>query len=259
MTLFAFLESFWPGNRGSSSECSQEHLEEEIQAQPHDTTQDVKETGGSKPDKEKGEGCGEEVERIQDTGAPRKSEVVKGSSAIGHNRRINSFSANRPASSKLTASQTTLPPAGETSLFAIEPQKKSPQVSFRADATKPRLQTLLGKTISKAATIPFAMSRPFPYTHVSCSCTDTSAPLGLPRRASREIEPSEEDANEERTFDPKSPRANFSLVPPENLLYCEDCQNSRCARCTTEEIQSWYCPNCLFETPSSMVRSEGNR
>jgi dynactin-4 len=69
----------------------------------------------------------------------------------------------------------------------------------------------------------------------------------------------EEDEEEEQTFDPRSPRSNFSLYPPEQLLYCEDCHQIKCPRCITEEIVSWYCPNCLFETPSSMVRSDGNR
>jgi dynactin-4 len=75
---------------------------------------------------------------------------------------------------------------------------------------------------------------------------------------SNEAENQDED-EDEQTFDPRSPRSNFSLYPPEQLLYCEDCHQIKCPRCITEEIVSWYCPNCLFETPSSMVRSDGNR
>lgn len=128
------------------------------------------------------------------------------------------------------------------------------------------------------------MSRPFPYTYISCPCADTPVPDPARKRRSRESpqkspqkpppervdtdqdkklsakeEDQEEDEDEEQTFDPRSPRSNFSLYPPEQLLYCEECHQIKCPRCITEEIVSWYCPSCLFETPSSMVRSDGNR
>ncbi|KAF3386966.1 Dynactin subunit 4 [Penicillium rolfsii] len=127
------------------------------------------------------------------------------------------------------------------------------------------------------------MSRPFPYTYISCPCAETPVPDPARKRRSRESpqkplperdteanegqddaqQPAdtddEEDEAEEQTFDPRSPRSNFSLYPPEQLLYCEDCHQIKCPRCITEEIVSWYCPNCLFETPSSMVRSDGGR
>lgn len=121
------------------------------------------------------------------------------------------------------------------------------------------------------------MSRPFPYTYISCPCAEirtTSDPSSKllsrdlsSKKAQSDIagvdkerrEEEEVDDDEEQTFDPRSPRANFSLYPPEQLLYCEDCHQIKCPRCITEEIVCWYCPNCLFETPSSMVRSEGNR
>jgi dynactin-4 len=128
------------------------------------------------------------------------------------------------------------------------------------------------------------MSRPFPYTYISCPCADTPVPDPARKRRSRESpqkspqkppperantdqdkklsakeEEQGEDEDEEQTFDPRSPRSNFSLYPPEQLLYCEECHQIKCPRCITEEIVSWYCPSCLFETPSSMVRSDGNR
>lgn len=120
------------------------------------------------------------------------------------------------------------------------------------------------------------MSRPFPYTYISCPCADTPVPDPSKKQRPRESpqksskspqktkteQPApavEEEEEEEKTFDPRSPRSNFSLYPIEQLLYCEDCHQIKCPRCITEEIVSWYCPNCLFETPSSMVRSEGNR
>src|SRR5204862_5629965 len=107
------------------------------------------------------------------------------------------------------------------------------------------------------------MARPFPYTFILCPCTDTStvgkSTQELSRDASSTRAAISDGDEEERTFDPRSPRANYSLYPPEHLLYCEDCHQIKCPRCITEEIVCWYCPNCLFETPSSMVRSEGNR
>ena len=69
----------------------------------------------------------------------------------------------------------------------------------------------------------------------------------------------DDEAEEENTFDPRSPRTNFSIYPLDHLLWCEDCHEIRCARCTIEEIVCWYCPSCLFEVASSMVKSEGNR
>lgn len=113
------------------------------------------------------------------------------------------------------------------------------------------------------------MARPFPYTYISCPCAETPTPDPSAKRTSRDLSSKKNagqsaasesgEEGEEQAFDPRSPRANFSLYPPEQLLFCEDCHQIKCPRCITEEIVCWYCPNCLFETPSSMVRSEGNR
>jgi dynactin-4 len=114
------------------------------------------------------------------------------------------------------------------------------------------------------------MALSFPYTYYSCPCV-YAAPLPRPqrdRKASREQQnpgvrpappPDEEEDGDEQTFDPKSPRANYSLFPLEHLLWCTECHEMRCARCMAEEIVCWYCPTCLFEVPSSTVRTEGNR
>jgi dynactin 4 len=112
-----------------------------------------------------------------------------------------------------------------------------------------------------------AMALSFPYTYYSCPCVYASAPLPRPqrdRKASHEQQnpgqrPDEEEDGDEQTFDPKSPRANYSLFPLEHLLWCTECHEMRCARCMAEEIVCWYCPTCLFEVPSSTVRTEGNR
>ncbi|MCJ1244080.1 hypothetical protein MMC30_001277 [Trapelia coarctata] len=101
------------------------------------------------------------------------------------------------------------------------------------------------------------MSMPFPYTYYSCPCSDTSnsaQAIGVTAPSQQE-----DEENEGKTFDPRSPRANFSLFPLDCLLWCEDCHDVKCERCTVEEILCWYCPNCLFETPSGMVKSDGNR
>lgn len=107
------------------------------------------------------------------------------------------------------------------------------------------------------------MARPFPYNFISCPCAESPPPTPASNRLSKDLSSlslkTPDSDEDERTFDPRSRRANYSLYPPEHLLYCEDCHQIKCARCITEEIVCWYCPNCLFETPSSMVRSEGNR
>lgn len=87
------------------------------------------------------------------------------------------------------------------------------------------------------------MAQPFPYTYYACNCFDSNTGAD----------------GEERTFDPRSPRANYALYPLEHLLYCEDCLQIRCPRCIIEETLNWYCPSCLFEVPSSVVKSDGNR
>lgn len=95
------------------------------------------------------------------------------------------------------------------------------------------------------------MAQAFPYTYYACDCFDSTNSRGHLH---------DRDADEEeRTFDPRSPRANYQLYPLEHLLYCEDCQHVRCPRCVLEETLNWYCPSCLFEVPSSVVKSDGNR
>ncbi|KAI1935461.1 hypothetical protein LOZ12_002744 [Ophidiomyces ophidiicola] len=107
------------------------------------------------------------------------------------------------------------------------------------------------------------MARPFPYTFISCPCAENRLSGQPTNRLSRDLSnlslAQADDEDDEPTFDPRSPQANYSLYPPEHLLYCEDCHQIKCPRCITEEIVCWYCPHCLFETPSSMVKSEGNR
>ncbi|KAL7271971.1 hypothetical protein RUND412_005247 [Rhizina undulata] len=87
----------------------------------------------------------------------------------------------------------------------------------------------------------------FPTIHISCPCSDSTA------------QRSKSDDEEGKTFDPRAARSTFSLFPLEHLLYCEDCNHIRCPRCVQEEIVCFYCPNCLFEVPSSTVKTEGNR
>ncbi|KFA48347.1 hypothetical protein S40293_04489 [Stachybotrys chartarum IBT 40293] len=97
------------------------------------------------------------------------------------------------------------------------------------------------------------MASTTPYIYIQCPCSDKSA-IELENKSQ-----SDQSADEELTFDPRAPRSNYSLYPLEYLLYCEDCQQIRCPRCVNEENVTYYCPNCLFEVPSSNLRSEGNR
>lgn len=97
------------------------------------------------------------------------------------------------------------------------------------------------------------MAAPFPYTHYACPCSATTTPT-TSKRASQPSPQQDDD-----TFNPHDPRAAYSLYPLENLLFCDECAQIRCPKCVNDEVINWYCPSCLFEVPSSGVRSEGNR
>ena len=100
-----------------------------------------------------------------------------------------------------------------------------------------------------------SMAMSFPYSFFSCPCTDGATSATIPGASEEQADEEEE----EKTFNPKSQRTNFSLYPLDHLMWCEDCHDIKCSRCTVEEIVCWYCPSCLFEVPSSTVKSEGNR
>ncbi|KFY85272.1 hypothetical protein V500_08556, partial [Pseudogymnoascus sp. VKM F-4518 (FW-2643)] len=109
--------------------------------------------------------------------------------------------------------------------------------------------------------IPPTMAAAIPYTYIQCPCTrDTHHDGDREERQDDEdsVDSAEERAEEDDDFDPHSPRANYSLYPIEHLLYCEICAQIRCQRCLVDEIVTWFCPNCLFEVPSSTVKTEGN-
>lgn len=105
----------------------------------------------------------------------------------------------------------------------------------------------------------------FPYTYISCPCTDITtasqsaslSSLSLNPRHSSGSAHVNEDQEDERMFDPRSPRANYSLFPIEHLLYCEDCQQIRCPRCSIEEVVAWFCPGCYTESTAGRMRGEG--
>lgn len=98
------------------------------------------------------------------------------------------------------------------------------------------------------------MAQLFPYTYYACDCYDNKTSTA--KRASQILAAADE---EDGTFDPRNPRSNYALYPLEHLLYCDECQQIRCPRCVIDETLNWYCPNCLFEVPSSVVKSDGNR
>ena len=104
------------------------------------------------------------------------------------------------------------------------------------------------------------MAMKLPYVYISCPCSEASNKPQRPNRYSQETPQNANDPeDEETTFNPHHRRSNFSLFPLEHLLYCEECHDIKCPRCVSEEIVVYFCPNCMFETPNSMVRSEGNR
>ena len=113
----------------------------------------------------------------------------------------------------------------------------------------------------------------FPSILISCPCSDTvgqkatvrardgaaaQAATAAAAQAAADADIDSDD-DEGETFDPRAPRAVFSLFPLEHLLFCEDCNQIRCPRCVQEEITCYYCPSCLLEVPASAVKSEGNR
>lgn len=132
---------------------------------------------------------------------------------------------------------------------------KPAETDLQSPYIREAIETFIRFAWSKSATLSGACCpiMSFPYTYISCPCTNVSTPLNLTEGRQ------DQDEDQERTFDPRSPRANFSLYPPEHLLYCEECQEIRCPRCILEEIVCWYCPNCLFEMPLTLVKSEGGR
>ncbi|KAK7221208.1 hypothetical protein V2G26_009211 [Clonostachys chloroleuca] len=94
-----------------------------------------------------------------------------------------------------------------------------------------------------------------PYTYIQCPCSSDHTDLDHGDQIAQDAI----ENDDEHTFDPRAPRSNYSLYPLEYLLYCEECQQIRCPKCVNEEIVTYFCPNCLFEVPSSNLRSEGNR
>ena len=94
-----------------------------------------------------------------------------------------------------------------------------------------------------------------PYTLYRCSCSKSA----ISENADSHAFQSGDGDEQEKSFDPASPRSAFSLYPLEQLMWCDECHDIRCPKCTAEEILAWFCPSCLFEASSSMVKSEGNR
>ncbi|KAL5612697.1 hypothetical protein BROUX41_004214 [Berkeleyomyces rouxiae] len=100
-----------------------------------------------------------------------------------------------------------------------------------------------------------------PYTFIQCPCSDPSTILRSndASAGAADAENDIDDDVDDMAFDPRAPRANYSLFPLQHLMYCADCHEIRCPRCVGEEITIYYCPSCIFEVPSSNIKSEGNR
>lgn len=94
--------------------------------------------------------------------------------------------------------------------------------------------------------------------HYACPCTDISKPpsLDVLQEDLQNDQVSEEEAV---PFNPHDFRANFALYPIEHLLFCTECHELRCPRCSYEEALSAFCPSCLQERSSISVKSESNR
>ncbi|KAK6419318.1 hypothetical protein LTR95_017079, partial [Oleoguttula sp. CCFEE 5521] len=103
------------------------------------------------------------------------------------------------------------------------------------------------------------MDLALPSAHYACPCSSSPSATTSARRASHIPVPLKDDDPEQATFDPYSPRSAYNLYPLTHLLFCDECSQIRCPKCTIEEVITWYCPSCLFEVPSGSVRGDGNR
>ncbi|SMR53906.1 unnamed protein product [Zymoseptoria tritici ST99CH_3D1] len=99
----------------------------------------------------------------------------------------------------------------------------------------------------------------FPYTRYACLCSDTTSATPTSLANKRISQQTDAELDEREAFDPHDLRSNYSLYPLDQLLFCEDCNHIRCSKCWSEEMLYWYCPSCLFDVPSSMVKGDGNR
>ncbi|KAF2721177.1 hypothetical protein K431DRAFT_268948 [Polychaeton citri CBS 116435] len=119
-----------------------------------------------------------------------------------------------------------------------------------------------------------------PSIHYACPCDSVGGantfenlparPASPTKRASRQsvspvkrpISTLRRAASDDRTdqsFNPHEPLSRYSLFSLDDLLFCDECNCIRCPKCWQEEIVNWYCPQCLFEVPSSVVRGDSNR
>ncbi|KAH6597620.1 hypothetical protein BASA61_003073 [Batrachochytrium salamandrivorans] len=55
---------------------------------------------------------------------------------------------------------------------------------------------------------------------------------------------------------PAVPANSLELHSIELLLFCTVCNQLRCDGCTTQEVSCCYCPNCMFEVPTTSVKTE---
>lgn len=98
--------------------------------------------------------------------------------------------------------------------------------------------------------------------HYACPCTDISHPptiIAEKQSDNSQPETIQEEAEEAIPFNPHDPRANFALYPVEHLLFCTECHEFRCPRCSYEEALTAFCPSCLQERSRESVRTESNR
>src|ERR1700761_9320191 len=134
-----------------------------------------------------------------------------------------------------------------------------PQATTNSTSLRSFVVQRVGKTHVTAAEAMSTMTFAATSTYYACPCSDLTAAPAPPSSKRASIQPSNFQIKDDDAFNSHSARANYALYPLEHLLYCDECDAIRCPRCWTEETLYWYCPSCLFEVPSSAVRSDGNR
>ena len=102
------------------------------------------------------------------------------------------------------------------------------------------------------------MAAVYPYIQYACPCTNINE---QPEYTGTHIVKPDDTKNEDedQPFNLYSPRAKHAVYPLDELLFCNDCQEVRCPRCSHEEALAYYCPNCLWETSIMVVKNETNR
>ncbi|KAH9269994.1 hypothetical protein BASA83_007982 [Batrachochytrium salamandrivorans] len=106
-----------------------------------------------------------------------------------------------------------------------------------------------------------------PFVRYQCHCAEQSIfePISRSRtnnsrqggdRAEVEGKEHRQSHSPSHQSPPAVPANSLELHSIELLLFCTVCNQLRCDGCTTQEVSCCYCPNCMFEVPTTSVKTE---